>query len=319
MHDTLPLLKPTTFPGIRRNKLEILQINIGLKCNLACLHCHVNSSPYRKEKMSEETIDAVISCLKSNKFHTLDITGGAPEMHPQFNYLVETARNMGIHVIDRCNLTILEVETYENLAVFLASNKVEIVASLPCYTEDNVDEQRGKGVFNDSINGLLKLNSQGYGKTNSDLQLNLVYNPLGAYLPPSQDELENTYKEKLKSDYGIEFNKLYTLCNMPIKRFGSTLVSKNQFENYITLLKNSHNDENLDDVMCKNLVSVDWEGHVYDCDFNQMLGLNINNNNKKLHISELMRIDVNNTQIAVADHCYGCTAGQGSSCGGALN
>ena len=319
MHDTLPLLKPTTFPGIRRDKLEILQINIGLKCNLACLHCHVNSNPYRKEKMSEEIIDAVIACLKTNKFHTLDITGGAPEMHPQFNYLVKSASDMGIHVIDRCNLTILEGEGYEYLAEFLANNKVEIVASLPCYTEDNVDKQRGKGVFNDSINGLLKLNSQGYGKTDSELQLNLVYNPLGAFLPPSQDELENTYKEKLKNDYGIEFNNLYTICNMPIKRFGSTLVSKNKFNDYISLLKNSHNDENLNGVMCKNLVSVDWEGHVYDCDFNQMLGLNIKSNDKRLHISELLGVDINNTPITVADHCYGCTAGQGSSCGGALN
>ncbi len=319
MHDTLPLLMPTTFPGIRKNKPEILQINIGLKCNLACLHCHVNSNPYRKEKMSPEIIETVLMCLQEGQFHTLDITGGAPEMHPQFKHLVESARNHGIHVIDRCNLTILEEEGYKELAEFLANNKVEIVASLPCYTQDNVDKQRGKGVFNHSIKGLLKLNSMGYGSDDPDLQLNLVYNPQGAFLPPSQQELEKTYKEKLKDEFGIVFNNLYTICNMPIKRFGSTLVSKNQFDEYLSLLKESHDDSNLDDVMCRNLISVDWQGYIYDCDFNQMLDLNIKNGKRKMHLADLLKTNLNNIPIAVADHCYGCTAGQGSSCGGALN
>ena len=319
MHDTLPLLGPSTFPALTRKPLEILQINIGLRCNLACLHCHVNSNPYRKEKMDSETISAVITFLKENNISTLDITGGAPEMHPQFRELVELARSMGVHVIDRCNLTILEEPGYEDLAEFLARWKVEVIASMPCYSESNVDEQRGKGVYQSSIRALKLLNRLGYGKGDPELKLNLVYNPLGPSLPPSQKELENDYKTHLYNEHGIVFDQLYTLCNMPIKRFGSTLISRNQFNDYMSLLKSAHRDENRENVMCRNLVSVDWRGYLYDCDFNQMLGLGINGKNgKPLRLTDISANDLEGLPITVRDHCYGCTAGQGSSCGGAL-
>jgi len=319
MHDTLPHLQPVTFPNLVRKSLEILQINIGLKCNLACLHCHVNSNPYRKEKMSIETIDLVLECLKSCEAHTLDITGGAPEMHPQFRYLVKEARKIGVHIIDRCNLTILEEEGQDELAEFLASNGVEIIASLPCYIKENVEMQRGKGVFASSITALQTLNSLGYGVPNTDLALNLVYNPLGPSLPPSQEVLEKEYKYKLQDEYNITFNSLFVICNMPIKRFGSTLISKGKLSDYLCLLRSAHRKENLENVMCRNLISVDWEGYFYDCDFNQMLGLNIfDENNKKQHLSDLINAGLSNKNIRVAEHCYGCTAGQGSSCGGSL-
>ena len=319
MHDTLPHLLPTSFPRLVRKPLEILQINIGLRCNLACLHCHVNSNPYRKEKMSAETIALVIRCLVKNDIKILDITGGAPEMHPQFCELVEQARDEEVHVIDRCNLTILEQAGYESMAKFLAINKVEIIASLPCYTQENVDQQRGKGVFEDSIKALQRLNKLGYGKKDSGLILNLVYNPLGPYLPPSQEKLESTYKQKLLEEYEVEFNSLFTMCNMPIKRFGSTLISRGQLQEYMSLIRNSHKDSNLENVMCRNLVSVDWQGYLYDCDFNQMLDLNISNKKReKMHINDLLEMKLTGQNIKVAEHCYGCTAGQGSSCGGAL-
>ena len=269
--------------------------------------------------MSPELIDQVVDFIKRKKVAILDITGGAPEMHPQFRELVTAARKLNVHVIDRCNLTILEETGYESMAEFLVDHKVEIVASLPCYTEDNVDQQRGKGVFKSSIAALQRLNKLGYGRPDSDLLLNLVYNPVGPFLPPAQGPLEKTYKQNLYQEYGIEFNELYTLCNMPIKRFGSTLISKGQFENYMTLLKQSHRDENLENVMCRNLVSVDWQGYLYDCDFNQMLNLNISDTGKNLHLSDLLYNDLTGRSITVADHCYGCTAGQGSSCGGAIS
>ena len=320
MHDTLPLLQPSSFPALKRRPLEILQINIGLRCNLACLHCHVNSNPYRREKMAPETIAAVIGFLKNNAITTLDITGGAPEMHPQFRELVKQARVLGVHVIDRCNLTILQEPGYEDLAEFLADRKVEIIASLPCYSQSNVDQQRGKGVYQASIRALKQLNSLGYGTGDPELKLNLVYNPLGPSLPPSQQELEKDYKAHLWQEHGIQFDQLYTLCNMPIKRFGSTLVSRNQFRDYMTLLKGAHRDENLENVMCRNLVSVDWRGYLYDCDFNQMLGLAINGRGgEPLHISQQSAGAMAGMPITVRDHCYGCTAGQGSSCGGALS
>lgn len=319
MHDTLPLLEPSTFPALARKPLEILQINIGLRCNLACLHCHVNSNPQRKEKMDSDTIAAVIAFLENNAISTLDITGGAPEMHPQFREVVEQARSLDVHVIDRCNLTILEEPGYEDLAEFLARRKVEIIASLPCYTEDNVNEQRGKGVFQSSIRALKLLNGVGYGNGVPDLKLNLVYNPLGPSLPPAQQTLEQDYKEHLYNEHGIVFDQLYTLCNMPIKRFGSTLVSRHQFQDYMDLLKNAHRDENMENVMCRNLVSVDWRGYLYDCDFNQMLDLGINGRDgRPLHISAINAGDMAGLPITVRNHCYGCTAGQGSSCGGAL-
>ena len=317
MHDTLPLFGPTTFPSISRNSLEILQINIGLRCNLACLHCHTNSNTYRKEAMSDETIQHVIDFLESAKIGTLDITGGAPELHPLFRELVVKAKSLGVLVMDRCNLTVLEEPGYTDLYQFLAENEVEIVASLPCYTESNVDQQRGKGVFDTSINVLQKLNSLGYGKSESHLKLNLVYNPVGPFLPPSQAELEITYKKELSDNFGIEFDQLFTLTNMPIKRFGNTLVSKGQFDEYMGLLINAHQDKNTDNVMCRSLLSVDWQGYVYDCDFNQMLGLPMENS-QKTHLSELLNSDLYGRKINVRNHCYGCTAGQGSSCGGAL-
>lgn len=318
MHDTLPFLNQRKFPMIQRDNLHTLQINIGLKCNQQCFHCHVNSSPKRKEKMSDATIEAVKSFLAAKNIETLDITGGAPELHPEFRNLVEFARKKGIHVIDRCNLTILEEPGMEDLAAFLAANDVEVVASLPCYELENVDKQRGAGVFEKSIKGLKQLNSVGYGAANTQLTLNLVFNPQGPVLPPAQDELESAYKKELLNRYGIEFNQLFTLCNMPINRFGSTLISDNQLDDYMASLVQSHRDENIENVMCRNLISVDWQGYVYDCDFNQMLNINLSDNEKQIHISELINNDVEGDVIAVRDHCYGCTAGQGSSCGGAL-
>lgn len=318
MLDTLPYLNKMHFPEIRRYELDTLQINIGLKCNQQCVHCHVNASPKRTEKMSLDTLESVKSFLIKRHIKTLDITGGAPELHPEFKNLVVYAREHNIHVIDRCNLTILSEPGMDDLAEFLASHEVEIVGSLPCYESENVDAQRGEGVFAKSITGLKQLNSLGYGKSDTRLTLNLVYNPQGASLPPSQVELEHTYKKELAERYAIEFNQLFTMCNMPIKRFGSTLISKNELNDYMKLLKDSYRNENLENIMCRHLISVDWQGYVYDCDFNQMLDLNIQDSKQQIHLSELIDVDVEGDSIAVRDHCYGCTAGQGSSCGGAL-
>ena len=320
MHDTLPLLSPSTFPAIARQGVETLQINIGLRCNLACLHCHTNSNPYRKEAMSVKTIELVLRYLQDKNIEVLDITGGAPELHPQFKELVTRARALGVRVIDRCNLTVLEEPGYQEIPEFLALNSVEVIASLPCYSEDNVDSQRGKGVYDSSIRVLQKLNDLGYGQADSGLELSLVYNPLGASLPPAQETLEDQYKKELFERHNIVFNRLFTLCNMPIKRFGSTLVSKGEFDNYINLLREAHSEENLPSVMCRSLISVDWQGYVYDCDFNQMLGLEIKNiDNQAMHLSDLLKTDIMGKAISVRNHCYGCTAGQGSSCSGALS
>jgi radical SAM/Cys-rich protein len=248
---------------------------------------------------------------------TLDVTGGAPELHPHFRSLVTRARELGAHVIDRCNLTILEEPGQQDLAAFLAQHEVEITASLPCYTEELVDRQRGKGVYDKSIRGLKVLNALGYGLPETGRVLNLVYNPQGASLPPAQDRLEADYKRVLGERFGVVFNRLYTLANMPIQRFGSTLISKGQFNEYMTLLHGAHRDENLEAVMCRTLISVDWQGYVYDCDFNQMLDLPLADL-PRTQLSELIGRDLAGKPIAVRDHCYGCTAGQGSSCGGAL-
>lgn len=319
MHDTLPLLRRSDFPPIRRYATEILQINIGLRCNQQCLHCHVNASPKRTEQMDAVTIEAVYNHLKNSDINTLDITGGAPELHPQFRELVIKVRALGKKVIDRCNLTILSEPGQEDLADFLAQQEVEIIASLPCYQQENVDRQRGKGVFDASIHGLQALNALGYGLPQSDRILSLVYNPQGPTLPPQQDDLERAYKEILMRDHGIQFNQLFVLCNMPINRFGSTLVSTGKFHDYITLLKQSHDQNNLPKLMCRTMLSVDWQGFIYDCDFNQMLGVGLTNENAPLHISDLPNETVADQPITVMDHCYGCTAGQGSSCSGALN
>jgi len=318
MHNTLSLLNQRKFPTIKRKSLSTLQINIGLKCNQQCFHCHVNSSPKRKEKMSDATIEAVKLFLKHNNIESLDITGGAPELHSEFRSLVKYARENDVHVIDRCNLTILGEPGMEYLAQFLADHEVEIIASMPCYELENVDKQRGVGVFDKSIKGLKKLNKVGYGYLNLKLPLNLVFNPQGPVLPPSQDHLERTYKKELLERHGIKFNKLFTLCNMPINRFGSTLISKNQLDDYMKMLVGSHREKNLRDVMCRSLISVDWQGYVYDCDFNQMLNINLNDAEEKISISDLVGNDIEGNIIAVRDHCYGCTAGQGSSCSGAL-
>ncbi len=320
MHATLPLLEATDFPALRRMSLETLQVNLGYLCNQTCLHCHVNAGPTRKEIMTRGTIDEILSYLAQSNIKTLDLTGGAPEMNPHFRDLVSGARTLGIKVIDRCNLTILNEEGYEGLAAFLAEQQVEVVASLPCYLEDNVNAQRGKGVFHDSIEGLKKLNALGYGKTDSGLTLNLVFNPQGPALPPSQESLQASYKTHLKEHYEIAFNQLFTITNMPIKRFGSMLISKGQFEEYMTLLRDSYNPDTLGDVMCRSTLSVDWQGYLYDCDFNQMLDLAAPLDKKpRTHISELSTIDLEGQPIIVKNHCYGCTAGQGSSCGGALD
>jgi radical SAM/Cys-rich protein len=319
--DTFEHLSNTDFPSIRRSRLDTLQVNLGYLCNQQCLHCHVDASPRRTEIMDRGTIDNVIAFLDKQKISTLDLTGGAPEMNPHFKRLVKTASEMGVHLIDRCNLTVLEEAGHEELAEFLANNAVEIIASMPCYLEENVNAQRGAGVFEKSIKGLQQLNALGYGFSDG-LIINLVYNPQGPNLPPSQAELEPAYKKALLDNYGISFNKLFTLVNMPIKRFGSTLLSKGKFESYMHTLKSSHQDENLESVMCKSLISVDWQGYVYDCDFNQMLGIGLGiglgAGNGKTHLRDLMEDDINDGPIVVMDHCYGCTAGQGSSCCGAL-
>jgi radical SAM/Cys-rich protein len=319
MHATLPRLQTSDFPVIRRRRLDTLQVNLGYKCNQTCLHCHVNAGPTRTEMMSRETISDVIAFLKSSGVKTLDITGGAPELNPHFRGLVLAARNVGVRVMDRCNLTILEQPGQEDLAQFLAANAVEVVASLPCYLEANVDAQRGKGVFEASIRALRTLNALGYGGAGSGLVLNLVYNPQGPSLPPAQEKLEADYHRHLAERFGVVFNHLYVLTNMPIQRFGSTLISKGQFEHYMALLKNAYRPQNLESVMCRNLVSVDWRGYVYDCDFNQMLGLPLRlNGTPRVHLRQLASKGLDDNPIVVKDHCYGCTAGQGSSCGGAL-
>jgi len=319
MHATLPLLQHGDFPALCRDRLETLQVNLGYRCNQSCLHCHVNAGPTRKEMMSAATVDAVIGYLSGSGVRTLDLTGGAPELHPGFRRLVGAARELGLRVIDRCNLTVLREPGQEDTAVFLADNKVEIVASLPCYLKENVDNQRGEGVYEGSLEALRLLNRLGYGLPGSGLVLNLVYNPQGPVLPPPQQDLERDYRRYLADQYGIAFNRLLTLANMPINRFGSTLVSRGEFDGYMNLLRAAHRDENLAGVMCRILISVDWEGYVYDCDFNQMLGIHAAIDGRaRTHISRLGTMDLTGRPIRVADHCYGCTAGQGSSCGGAL-
>lgn len=319
MHDTFPLLQATNFPPIRRAVLTTLQVNLGYLCNQTCVHCHVNAGPKRTELMGEETVTQVLAFLHAQpQVRMLDLTGGAPEMNPHFRYLISEASELGVKVIDRCNLTILEEPGYKDLADFLATQQVEITASLPCYLEDNVNRQRGNGVFEASIRALRRLNALGYGQQASGLTLNLVYNPQGPVLPPAQQNLEAAYRAHL-GEMGIVFDHLFTITNMPIARFGSTLVSKGKFHDYMRLLQESYRPDNLDTVMCRNLISVDWQGYVHDCDFNQMLGMPLGmGSQQRTHLTDLLGKDLQNTSIAIADHCYGCTAGQGSSCGGAL-
>ena len=319
MHATLALLRSSDFPQVARRTLETLQVNLGYRCNQACLHCHVNASPDRKEMMDRTTVDQVLDVLSACRIANVDVTGGAPELNPHFRHLVRAAGAANVHVIDRCNLTVLNEPGLEDLAEFLARHGVEITASLPCYLQENVDRQRGERVFESSLLALRKLNALGYGAPGGNLLLNLVYNPLGPSLPPAQEGLEATYKRELANRYGVVFDRLFTLANMPIARFGSTLVSQGKFASYMALLKSAHNGANLDGLMCRSLVSVDYRGFLYDCDFNQMLGIPIVTADRpRLHLTDLLSTKLEGTSVAVADHCYGCTAGQGSSCGGAL-
>ena len=320
MHPTFPLLAATDFPRIRRAALQTLQVNLGYRCNQSCLHCHVNAGPNRTEMMDGETAALVLEVLRARRLASLDLTGGAPELSPHFRDLVRGARGLGVRVIDRCNLTILSEPGQEDLADFLAEQGVEVVASLPCYSPANVDRQRGDGVFERSIAGLRALNALGYGHGDGRRVLNLVYNPQGAVLPPPQGPLEADYKRELLLHFGIRFDQLFALANMPIQRFGSTLISKGGFHEYMALLRHSHRAENLPTVMCRTMLSVDYQGDLYDCDFNQMLKLRARlGDAARPHLRDLLRHDGDGEEIRVADHCYGCTAGQGSSCGGALD
>ncbi|MFM1987742.1 MAG: hypothetical protein RJA99_699 [Pseudomonadota bacterium] len=320
MHPTLPLLAATDFPPIRRRSLETLQVNLGYRCNQRCLHCHVAAGPQRTEAMDADTVGLVLEVLRRRRVATLDLTGGAPELNERFRDLVRQARALDVRVVDRCNLTILSEPGQEDLGAFLAEQGVEVTASLPCYSPANVDRQRGDGVFERSIAGLRRLNALGYGDPTRGLVLNLVYNPQGPSLPPPQEPLEADYRRELMRHFGIRFDHLFALTNMPIQRFGSTLVSRGTFGAYMRLLRDSHRAANLETVMCRSQVSVDWQGFLYDCDFNQMLGLDARLAGRpRPHLRDLLRHDPAGAEIRVADHCYGCTAGQGSSCGGALD
>lgn len=318
MRDTLPLLVESDFPAIRRERIETLQLNLGYLCNLACVHCHVAAGPTRKELMDRDTMAQALAVAELHDIATLDLTGGSPEMNPAFRWLVREARARGIHVMDRLNPTIMGEPGYEWVGAFLAEHQVEAIASLPCYSKKNVDSQRGNGVFEASISALQELNGLGYGQADSGLLLNLVYNPMGATLPPPQQALEADYRRLLQEEFGIVFNALFTITNMPIKRFGAILLAKGEYEGYMTLLRNSYRADNLKSVMCRSLVSVDYRGFLYDCDFNQMLGLPMGGGAERPRLRNLLETPETPRRIAVADHCYGCTAGQGSSCGGAL-
>ena len=306
-----------SFPLVKKEHIETLQINIGLKCNQACKHCHVNSSPLRTEKMSYEIISLIPKVIEKYKIKTLDITGGAPEMHPEFRNLITTLSDKNIDIIDRCNLTIFFEDGFEDLPQFLAKNNVIVTASLPCYEKDNVELQRGYGVFDKSINALKILNDLGYGKQKDGLQLNLVYNPVNPILPPSQVILEEDYKRILFEKYNISFNNLYTITNMPINRYADSLNRENKLGSYYKLLKENFNKNNLENLMCKKTISVNWQGQIYDCDFNQQINLKGNKGPKTLSdlMSKSFKFDY---EVAVKEHCFACTAGAGSSCGGTL-
>ena len=303
---------------LRRTKTQVLQINLGKLCNLVCTHCHVNAGPKRKEIMTRDTIDRVLDWLAKTEIPIVDLTGGAPEMVPDFRYLIErlVRLNPSRHLIDRCNLTILLEPGYGDLAEFLAKRKVEIIASMPCYTPENVNAQRGEGVFEGSIKALQLLNSLGYG-LKADLPLQLVYNPVGAFLPGSQAELEADYKREMKKHFGIVFNNLYTLTNLPIGRFAAYLRHNKKLDEYMQLLVDAFNPGTVDGLMCRNTISVGWRGEVYDCDFNQQLEMQWENG-RGLFLWDVDPDKIDNREIMTGDHCFGCTAGVGSSCGGAI-
>ncbi len=305
------------FP-LARQTVTTLQVNSTLRCNLACHHCHVESSPKRSEAMDLRTSERVLELLaRSPAVETLDLTGGAPELHEHFRYLVRGARQLGRSVIDRCNLTVLYESGQEDTARFLADHEVAVMASLPCYTKENVEAQRGRDVFDKSIEALRWLNRLGYGRPGSPLVLDLIYNPLGATLPPDQAELERTYRDELRELFGIEFHRLYTITNMPIKRFADMLVRRGEYEAYLSLLVNHFNPAAVPHLMCRSLVSVGYDGELYDCDFNQVLELPMGRSRRTVwDVESLDKLD--GEQVATGSHCYGCTAGSGSSCGGAL-
>jgi len=307
---------------LRRTKTEVLQINVGKLCNLVCVHCHVNAGPKRKEIMTRETIDRVIDWLAKTDIPVVDLTGGAPEMIPDFRYFVERvcALEPTRHVIDRCNLTVLLESGYEDLAEFLAKRKVEIIASMPCYTPENVNAQRGEGVFEGSIKALKLLNRLGYGVA-GDLPLHLVYNPVGAFLPPPQAELEADFKRELAGNFGVVFNNLYTITNLPIARFAAYLRHNNKLDEYMQLLVDAFNPATVDGLMCRSTISVGWRGELYDCDFNQQLDMQWSRSNggsKPLFLWDVDPTEIAGREIMTGNHCFGCTAGAGSSCGGAL-
>ena len=313
---------------LRRARPEILQVNVGKLCNLTCVHCHVNAGPKRKEIMTRKTIDRIVEWLGETDIPTVDLTGGAPEMIPDFRHFIERVTELkpSRHVIDRCNLTILLERGYEDLAGFLAKRKVEIIASMPCYSAENVNAQRGEGVFEASIAALQLLNSLGYG-TDAELPLHLVYNPVGAFLPPSQDELESDYKRELQTHFGIVFNRLFTLSNLPIGRFAAYLRHNNELDKYMQLLIDAFNPATIEGLMCRNTMSVGWRGEVYDCDFNQQLGMqwvardsdhNGSEDSKPIFLWEVDPDSLEHREIMTGNHCFGCTAGAGSSCGGAI-
>jgi radical SAM/Cys-rich protein len=298
---------------LQRDSFETLQINVGRKCNQTCSHCHVDAGPTRTEMMAEATAHKVGAWILEHRPKTVDITGGAPEISEFFRYFVETARSVGSHVIDRNNLTIIETKTHAYLPDYLARHQVEVIASLPCYLEDNVDSQRGNGVFQKSISALRKLNAVGYGKT---LPLTLVYNPIGAKLPPDQTELEADYKLELNARYGIEFTRLFTITNLPIARFAVELRENGQWDSYMELLANSFNPATVTRLMCRSTINIGYAGEVYDCDFNQMLRMQ-QRNGKPLYLWDITPASMASQTILTANHCFGCTAGAGSSCSGA--
>jgi len=306
---------------LKRVAIDTVQVNVGKLCNQACLHCHVEAGPKRTEIMDRQTAELALDFIHAAAPHTVDITGGAPELNPSFRWLVEQARRDGRHVIDRCNLTILLEPGQEDLLQFLATMQVEIIASLPCYSEENVTKQRGQGVYEKSIAALRRLNAIGYGKAGSGLVLNLVYNPVGAHLPPLQAKLEDDYKRELGTRFGLEFNHLYTITNMPIARFAHALQRDGKAESYMELLASSFNPTTIDGLMCRRQISISWDGYIYDCDFNQMLDMKVGNGKPfrlgEKPAAEFVRL-LQRREILVGSHCYGCTAGAGSSCGGAL-
>lgn len=304
--------------NLKRSQLTTLQVNIGKRCNQACLHCHVESTPLRTENMEAPTVEKLLELIRNTpSLKTVDITGGAPEMNPNFRHFVTEIRKMGIQVIDRCNLTIFFEPGQQDTPQFLKDQGVTVIASLPCYSKDNVEKQRGRGVFGKSIEALQMLNKLGFGVPGTGLTLDLVYNPLGPSLPPAQAKLETDYKKELQELFGIQFNRLYTITNMPIKRFLTDLNRQGKLESYMELLANSFNPHAAEGIMCKSLVSISWDGKVYDCDFNQMLEMETEFKGKSIwdlnSFSELQ-----DGSIRVADHCYACTAGAGSSCSGTL-